>query len=422
MNRKNNTNSRNWIHAYESLRNIQEVMFIKGRFLYRCSEAGSAEYAVRVKGHDGKVTYYDRESASRISREINEKTWSLTLNMLEEYIDGTSDIYLVVGEKTIFSAFQVQGIDENATRRVTKQLYRFLRDELGIPQMSLIVYQDGSGGYILAVLFPEAVDTCELNGFQQYVERCLEPYALKCYAKVKCITHYRSYVALPFGRNPDNNERRSLVSANTFKPIEKLKSYAISHVEMGSEDEEKLLNMDFKAMLSSTPEQIAFIGEEAPDSFAYPDKIYLSDAETAFLCRQKKKAVRMILLVTMLCGKLTLGGDAAPVSISFSSLKSITGLAMSTVKSTVAELCDSHILTRTGTAASGVQVDPKRKGPNCYSYALGQAALREISPCSAACNSYELSGRSVGVAAYLGDSSFFVNHHNLLMSMHKLNS
>ncbi len=403
-----------YLHCFESLTNIREVLFLMERFVSP-RDPENNEYVEILP----EVTY-DRASAASYGCEIEPESWSINMSILDEYVSGSREVQFVVGKKTKFCAFHVAGYEQDAVERAAKGVYRLLRKKYDIPSEVITVFDDGEGGYYVMLFFHKSVVTTELERFQNSVVNASAGAAMNCGANVCPMTKQRAYVPLPFGVNPSTKRRRTPVDAHTFKPIHDLRKYASSHIALSSAQVEVLLAHDFDTLERNMIKPAEWHEGRLLNPAEYPATINLTVAETECIRRQSKKSIRMLLMIMMMCMKSTpTNSTTDSITASTDTLSRLSGLSLPTVKSALSEMCAHGVLAKGDISDSSVIVDSKNKGPKATTYMLGNAVqsyLEGTAPCS---NCLSIPACSVMEALYRRDETFFESQYTVLMATGK---
>ena len=360
-----------YIHFFELLRNYKEVLFLAERFMCRKDKENN-DYANYYEGNN----YYDRESVTKYNGGID---WSLNITLLDDYVSGEKEIQRVIGEKTKFCGFYVDSNDNESSKKAAKKLYRVLREKFNIPTYGILIYEDGWCGYYILIMFYEAVMTTRVASFQRCVVNCTADIVMNCGASVRAVAKKQEHVPMPLGVNPKTKAGRRLVYANTLTPVNDLRSYASGHVALSKDEVEALLSINFDDIEKQIIKPSEWDKGKLLDSSEYPSCITISGAESKYICGQKKKSFRMILLILMICLKaVKKHHTASGVTISMNTLARLSGLSISTVKTAVKEMCCCGILTKADASEDNVIVNNRSMGPDAATYSLGANAISAI--------------------------------------------
>ena len=346
-------------------RNINETLFLQSAFLCPLWDTQNIRYVVTMKND----LVYDADEMAKYGMHINSDVTTWNVNLLDDYVSGVKKLnanaLLVVGERTKFSAFHIDGCNECEVLNVVKHLYSILRKIFKIPNHAIVIYRDGGLGVILSILFSTPIKTVTLNPFQQLVTDLIIHYALCHSVNVSPLSVIGKYFPLPLGENIFTNERRSLISAKSFKEVHNLYSFLDNHRGMapgwvqssiGSVKIHKLREDLLPKTLSSKPATTLFIG--------YSILKYI-------LSIKSKTKTRILLLILLLS---RLNPASGIVVLSQCNISKITGLSINTVKNAIPKLCEDNYLQKVDYADSDL-IRKKTKGAVCNGYILGNRFL-----------------------------------------------
>lgn len=400
-----------YIHSEECLRNIREVLFLKERFMCK-NDKENDEYLMVF---ENKI--FGRESVAEHYR--GSDSWALNMTLLDDYVDGKIEIQRVIGDKTKFCGFHVDGSDNEASKNAAKKLYRVLRKNFNIPSYGIIVYEDGWCGYYVLIIFFETVNTSRVASFQRCVVNCMADIAMNCGASVTAVAKEREYIPMPLGVNPKTKAVRHLVNVSTLTPVSDLRSYASVHTALSKDEVNALLVLKFDELEKQIIKLTEWEKGELSDTSEYPLCITISDAESEYIRRQKKKSSRMILLIIMICLRTVKKHQTASgVTISMNELTILSGLSISTVKNAVNEMCNGGILAKVDASPNDVIVNSRNMGPDAATYSLGANAISAIGELSTLMldDCHTLPTTAVLKALYAQDEYFFSTCYECLMA------
>lgn len=413
--KKNRYNSNySFRHSYELLRNYRKVLFLDERFLCR-NDKENNEYLMVFENE-----IFGRESVAEHYRDPD--NWSLNLTQLDDYVDGKIEIQRVVGDKTKFCGIHIDSNENDCAQKAVKKLYRVLREKFNIPSYGIIVYEDGWCGYYVLIIFFETVNTSRVASFQRCVVNCTADIAMNCGASVRPVVKKREYIPMPFGVNPKTKAVRHLVNVSTLTPVSNLRSYALSHIALSKDEVNALLALKFDDVEKQIIKPSEWEKGELLDISEYPSCITISGAELKYIRGQKKKGVRMILLIMMICLKTakehrTVSG----ITISMNELTRLSNLSISTVKTTVNEMCSCGILAKVDASPNDIIVNSRNMGPDAATYSLGDNAISAIGELNTLMlvDCHTLPTTAVLKALYAQDDYFFPACYERLMAVER---